>query len=125
MTATSDNSDLIADLDQAIADTEQRLDRELEQEGAELERQLVAYVKKLELRYNTGHNVALSIGVNTWFEESKPLHVQWMANGNSVSGHDLYAVATVCLPAPVGTYLFRKTATGTCPTLVDGKVEWK
>ncbi len=101
------------------------MDQELEQEGAELERQLVAYVKKLEVRYNSEHNVALSISINTWFEPDMPLRVQWMSKGNSVSGHSLYDVAAVCLPVPAGTYLFRRTETGTCPTLVDGKVEWR
>lgn len=124
MTATSDNDDLIADLDQAIADTVQRLNDDLEQEGAELERQLCAYVNKMEARFGASR-ATLHICVNTWFEEHTPLRIQWITNGNSLSGNSIYDVGAVCLQAAPRTLLFKNSREGTCPTLVDGKVEWK
>ena len=109
MTSSSDNSDM---------------DRELEQEGAELERQLVAYTNKMDARFGVTRSM-LIISLNKWFEESVPLRIQWIANGNSLSGTSIYDVGAVCLQAAPRTLLFKNSREGTCPTLVDGKVEWR
>lgn len=106
--------------------TEVELDAQLEQEGAELERQLVAYVKKLEQHYNVKRcTTALHIGVNTWFEIVKPLRIQWISAGNSLSGDSIHDVAAVCLTAPADTLKFRGAPHTLCPTLINGKVEWR
>ena len=109
MTSSSDNSDM---------------DRELEQEGAELERQLIAYTNKMDARFGVTRSM-LIISLNKWFEESVPLRIQWIANGNSLSGTSIYDVGAVCLQAAPRTLLFKNSREGTCPTLVDGKVEWR
>lgn len=109
MTSSSDNSDM---------------DQELEQEGAELERQLVAYTNKMDARFGVTRSM-LIISLNKWFEESVPLRIQWIANGNSLSGTSIYDVGAVCLQAAPRTLLFKNSREGTCPTLVDGKVEWR
>ena len=102
------------------------MNQELEQEGAELERQLVAYVKKLEQHYNVKRcTTALHIGVNTWFEIDKPLRIQWISAGNSLSGDSIHDVAAVCLTAPADTLKFRGAPHTLCPTLINGKVEWR
>ena len=99
-------------------------DQELEQEGAELERQLIAYVGKMDVRFGVTRSM-LIISLNKWFEESVPLRIQWIANGNSLSGTSIYDVGAVCLQAAPRTLLFKNSREGTCPTLVDGKVEWR
>ena len=104
--------------------TEAELDAQLEQEGAELERQLIAYTKKMDVRFGVTRSM-LIISLNKWFEESVPLRIQWIANGNSLSGTSIYDVGAVCLQAAPRTLLFKNSTEGTCPTLVDGKVEWK
>ena len=109
MTSSSDNSDM---------------DQELEQEGAELERQLIAYTNKMDARFGVTRSM-LIISLNKWFEESVPLRIQWIANGNSLSGTSIYDVGAVCLQAAPRTLLFKNSREGTCPTLVDGKVEWR
>ena len=102
------------------------MNQELEQEGAELERQLVAYVKKLEQHYNVKRcTTVLHIGVNTWFEIDKPLRIQWISAGNSLSGDSIHDVAAVCLTAPADTLKFRGAPHTLCPTLINGKVEWR
>ena len=97
-------------------------DQELEQEGAELERLLVAYVQKMSERYGVQRAV-LHLGINTQFD-GKSIHVQWLVNGNSLVGSDIHAVGAYCLQAKANTLTFRRQSEGSCPTLVDGELVW-